>query len=95
MTTIIFVLVGIILILGFLLFLLFRNKKDLKKTIAQLHNQIYLLQKNLEQLSKYLEKNTNLKIDGQKLAEEIKGAKSDEEIIDILNHIINGNNDKL
>lgn len=95
MTTLIFVLIGIILILGFVLFLVLKSKKELKKENARLNNLLYIARKNVEQITTYLEKQHNIKIDDQAISEKIKGAKSDEEIIDILSDIINNNNSRL
>ena len=63
-----------------------------KKEIAKLKNEI---EKYKEQLLGYLRELAVIQKDGAEIEKEIKGAETDEEIIDILGDIVSRNNNRV
>ena len=82
----------IIAVLCLLLYAVVYKAIGQKKEIASLKAE---LENEKEKLLKYLRELATIKKDGAEIEKEIKGAESDEEIIDILGDIVSRNNNRV
>ena len=93
--TIILVMLAIIVTMGGIIYVLFKDKKAKKKEIEQLKDKLESANKNLYAMKKYIEKILAIKTDTQTNVEKIKEAKTDEEVLNILADIISANNNRV
>lgn len=89
------VLIGVIILLLVVLYFLYRCYKSAKEQNKSLIKQIENQQKNILYLYKHAQEVATIEKDRIKVDEKIEGAKSDEEILDIINAIIDVNNDRM
>ena len=85
----------IILILSAVVQELWKRNKELKQKVEAFQIENGNLQQNIAYLMKHTEEITKIKNEAEKISEKINGAKSDEEISDIVGAIISANNDRL
>ena len=71
-----------------------RNKAQTKK-IEGLQDEIKGLQSNVAYLVNHIEEVDRIKKEADKISDKIEGAKTDEEVSDIIDAIINANNDRV
>lgn len=93
--TIILTLLAIIVIMGAVIFALFKDKKTKKKEIEKLGNELASAMANLNLMQAYIKKILAIKADTQTNVEKIKEAKTDEEVLNILADIISANNNRV
>ena len=93
--TIILIVVAVILLEGLVIYALARDRKKLKADNEKLEQRIIDVTANINLMTSYIEKILEIKADEKSTAEKIKEAKTDEEVISILNDIISANNAKL
>lgn len=89
-----FIIAFILILLGIIKALL-RDKKKLKKEKEQLENNLEMSRNNIKQLSDFIINTEKVSIEEKKLADEINGAKSDEEVNKLIYAIINLNNSRV
>ena len=85
----------IILILSAVVQELWKRNRELKQKVEAFQIENGNLQQNIAYLMKHTEEITKIKNEAEKISEKINGAKSDEEISDIVSAIISANNDRL
>ena len=85
----------IILILSAVVQELWKRNKELKQKVEAFQIENENLQQNIAYLMKHTEEIQKIKNEAEKISEKINGAKSDEEISDIVSAIISANNDRL
>lgn len=93
--TIILVMLAIIVTMGGIIYVLFKDKKAKKKEIEQLKDKLESANENLCAMKNYIEKILAIKTDTQTNVEKIKEAKTDEEVLNILADIISANNNRV
>ena len=93
--TIIIALMVLLLILGASLSAIYKDNKKLKNQIEAYKTETESLQKNIAYLMKNAEDVTKIKNDADEISNKINGAKTDEEISDIVSAIISANNDRV
>ena len=74
---------------------LIRDIKKLKEENRQLNCKLDSARSNVEQLAEYIKSNDKIRKEEKKIAEEIKDAKSDEEVHSIISNIIALNNSRV
>jgi predicted Holliday junction resolvase-like endonuclease len=74
---------------------LIRNIKKLKEENKQLNCKLDSARSNVEQLAEYIKSNDKIRKEEKKIAEEIKDAKTDEEVHSIISNIIALNNSRV
>ena len=74
---------------------LIRNVKKLKEENRQLNCRLNTARNNVEQLTNYIINTDRIRKEEKKIAEEIKDAKTDEEVHSIINNIIALNNSRV
>lgn len=97
MTTLIVVLAVAVIFLIFIVCIqsLAKTNRQQKNKIEILEDEIKGLKSNLAYLVKHLEEITRIKNEADRISEKINGAKTDEEIANIVDVIINANNDRV
>ena len=97
MSTLIIILVGVVIIIALaaVIYGLLKDRKLLKNQIKELTADIEKAMFNISQLADYIDKVQKIKSEEQKISEQIKEAKSDEEVYSIISNLIKSNNDKL
>lgn len=93
--TIIIACVLFIFILGACLQNLWKKNRDLKQKLNGFQIENDNLQKNIAYLVKHAEEIQRIQKDADEISNKINGAKTDEEISDIVSAIISANNDRL
>ena len=93
--TIILIVAAVIIIEAYVIAALIRDKKKLKEDNDKLEKKIIDVTANLNLMTSYIEKILEIKAGEKTTADKIKEAKTDEEVINILNDIISANNSKL
>ena len=94
-TTIIIALFVLLLIFGATISGLVKERKTLKQKIKAFQIENENLQKNIAYLMKHTEEIQKIKTEAEKISDKINGAKTDEEISDIVSAIISANNDRV
>ena len=94
-TTIIIALFILLLLFGASIQSLWKKNKALKNQIEGYKIENKDLQTNLAYLVKHAEEIQKIQKEADEINNKIKGAKSDEEIVDIISAIISANNDRL
>ena len=74
---------------------LIRDIKKLKDENKQLNCKLYTARNNVEQLTNYIKSADRVSKEEKKIAEEIKDAKTDEEVHNIISNIISLNNSRV
>ena len=74
---------------------LVRDIKKLKEENKQLNCKLDSARTNVEQLAEYIKSNDKIRKEEKKIAEEIKDAKTDEEVHSIISNIISLNNSRV
>lgn len=74
---------------------LIRDIKKLKEENSQLNCKLDSARSNVEQLAEYIKSNDKIRKEEKKIAEEIKDAKTDEEVHSIISNIIALNNSRV
>ena len=74
---------------------LIRDIKKLKDENKQLNCKLYTARNNVEQLTNYIKSADRIRNEEKKIAEEIKDAKTDEEVHNIISNIISLNNSRV
>lgn len=74
---------------------LIRDIKKLKEENKQLNCKLDSARSNVEQLVEYIKSNDKIRKEEKKIAEEIKDAKTDEEVHSIISNIIALNNSRV
>ena len=92
---IILILGAIILALITVIVIMFLSLKSDKKKIKELSESIEAQQRNILYLYRHAEEVAEIEKDKNAVEGKIKEAKSDEEVLNIINTIISVNNDKL
>lgn len=85
----------IILILSAVVQELWKRNKELKQKVEAFQIENENLQQNIAYLMKHTEEITKIKKEADKISDKINGAKTDEEISDIVSAIISANNDRV
>ena len=85
----------IILILSAVVQELWKRNRELKQKVEAFQIENGNLQQNIAYLMKHTEEIQKIKNEADKISEKINGAKTDEEISDIVSAIISANNDRL
>ena len=93
--TIIIALLVLLLIFGASLSVVYKGNKKLKNQIEAYKMEAESLQKNIAYLMKNAEDVAKIKKEADKISDKINGAKTDEEISDIVSAIISANNDRV
>ena len=88
-------LAAVIVTMGGIIHVLFKDKKAKKKEIEHLKDKLESANENLYAMKNYIEKILAIKADTQSTVEKIKEAKTDEEVINILADIISANNNRV
>lgn len=74
---------------------LIRDIKKLKEENRQLNCKLDTARNNVEQLTNYIKSTDRIRKEEKKIAEEIKDAKTDEEVHSIISNIISLNNSRV
>lgn len=74
---------------------LIRDIKKLKEENRQLNCRLDTARNNIEQLTNYITNTDKIRKEEKKIAEEIKDAKTDEEVHSIISNIISLNNSRV
>ena len=85
----------VILILSAVVQELWKRNRELKQKDEAFQIENENLQQNIAYLMKHTEEIQKIKNEADKISEKINGAKSDEEISDIVSAIISANNDRV
>ena len=85
----------IILILSAVVQELWKRNRELKQKAEAFQIENGNLQQNIAYLMKHTEEIQKIKNEADKISEKINGAKTDEEISDIVSAIISANNDRV
>ena len=85
----------IILILSAVVQELWKRNKELKQKVEAFQIENENLQQNIAYLMKHTEEIQKIKNEAEKISDKINGAKTDEEISDIISAIISANNDRV
>ena len=85
----------VILILSAIVQELWKRNRELKQKVEAFQIENENLQQNIAYLMKHTEEITKIKKEADKISDKINGAKSDEEISDIVSAIISANNDRV
>ena len=93
--TIIIALLVLLLIFGASLSVVYKDNKKLKNQIEAYKTETESLQKNIAYLMKNAEDIAKIKKESDKIRDNINGAKTNEEISDIVSAIISANNDRV
>lgn len=93
--TIILAVVVVILILVVCIHTLWTRNKTQKNKIEILEDEIKDLKFNLAYLVKHIEEVSRIKNEADRISDKINGAKTDEEVADIISVIISANNDRV
>lgn len=93
--TIILIALALLVICGAVIYVLIRDRKNLKKEISRLNDEVASAKMNVEQMRSYVDTILDVKKDKEKISERIKEAKTDEEVNSIIVDIVHTNNDKL
>ena len=94
-TTIIIALFILLLVFGACIQSLWKKNRDLKQKLEGFQIENESLQQNIAYLVKHAEEIQRIQKDADEISNKINGAKSDEEISDIVSAIISANNDRL
>ena len=90
-----FVCAALLLITVFVAYVAIKTVKDKNEEVAHLKGEVQKQKENMAYLVKHAEEIAKIESDEDQVQEEIRNAKSDEEVADIINAIINVNNAKL
>ena len=93
--TIIIALLVLLLIFGACFSVVYKDNKKLKNQIEAYKMEAETLHKNIVYLMKNAEDVAKIKKEADKISDKINGAKTDEEISDIVSAIISANNDRV
>ena len=93
--TIIIALLVLLLIFWASLSAIYKDNKKLKNQIEAYKTEAESLQKNIAYLMKNAEDVAKIKKEADKISDKINGAKTNEEISDIVSAIISANNDRV
>ena len=74
---------------------IWKKNRDLKQKLSGYQIENENLQKNIAYLIKHTEEIQNIKNEADKISDKINGAKTDEEVADIVSAIISANNDRV
>lgn len=94
MKTIVYIILTLIFfsLVCFILLKLYLSERAKRKKAEEDKKQ---LQKNISYLVHHAEELANIRLEKEKKDKELEEAKTDEEVSDIVNAIINGNNDRV
>ena len=95
MTTFILIAIIIFLVMGGIIYILFRKVQAKKKEIQILKNELNSAHENVKQLTDYIRNSDKIRKEEKEIAEKIKEAKTDEEVHSIINDIIALNNSRV
>lgn len=95
MTTFILIAIIIFLVMGGIIYILFRKAQAEKKEIQILKNELNSARENVKQLTDYIRNSDKIRKEEKEIAEKIKEAKTDEEVHNIINSIIALNNSRV
>ena len=90
--TLVFAFVAIVAMMGGTIYALIRDSKQLKAENKKLQNALASARENVVQLTEFVEKLNKINAEEMSVSEQIKEAKDDEEVYDIISGIINSNN---
>lgn len=93
--TVILILLAVIVILGLIIYIFYQKNKKLKKRQKELEASYREAQRNIAFLVKHQKEIAEIKTAENEKLSEIAGAKTDEEIFEIVNNIVAFNNSKL
>ena len=93
--TIVLAVAVVILILVACIHTLWTRNKMQKNKIEVLEDEIKSLKSDIAYLVKHLEEISRIKNEADKISDKINGAKTDEEVADIVSVIISANNDRV
>lgn len=93
--TIVLAVAVVILILVVSCHTLWKRNREQKNKIEVLEDEIKGLKSNLAYLVKHIEEVTRIKNEADRISDKINGAKTDEEVADIVSVIISANNDRV
>ena len=89
------ILVCVVLVLVTVLAFVIEYAKKVKRDNKELKNEVERQKENIAYLVRHAEELMQIQTDKDKTSEEIRNAKTDEEIADIVNAIIQSNNDRV
>jgi predicted Holliday junction resolvase-like endonuclease len=95
MTSFILIAIIIFLVMGGIIYILFRKVQTGKKEIQILKNELNSAHENVKQLTDYIRNSDKIRKEEKEIAEKIKEAKTDEEVHNIINSIIALNNSRV
>lgn len=90
-----FVCAALLLITVFVAYVAIKTVKDKNEELKHLKGEVQKQKENMAYLVQHAQEIATIEADEDKVQEEIRNAKSDEEVADIINAIININNSKL
>ena len=93
--TIVLVMLAIIVIMGGVIYALIKDRIKQKKEIQELKNEINSARENVKQLTDFIRNSDKIRKEEKQIAEKIKEAKTDEEVLNIINDIIALNNSRV
>ena len=88
MTTFILIAIIIFLVMGGIIYILFRKVQTEKKEIQILKNELNSAHENVKQLTDYIRNSDKIRKEEKEIAEKIKEAKTDDEVHNIINDFI-------
>ena len=91
----ILILFALIVTMGAIIYVLFKQNRANKKSIAEAQARLESARVNIEQLSKYIDKLLKIKSDEKSVSQKIKEAESDEEVFNIIADIVGANNQRV
>lgn len=95
MSKVALILLGVSVVLLAILVFFIKLNSEKKKQISKLKQELDNRNKQIQILKNYLVSNNLIKTSKEKKDKELSEAETDEEVVDIINSIINGNNNRV
>lgn len=93
--TIFLVMTAVIITMGGIIYVLIKSRKADRKEIERLESTLSYAKENVTQLSSYIDKLQKIKAEEKSISQQIKEAKSDEEVYSIIARIVSDNNNRV
>ena len=95
MSKVTLILLGVSVVLLAILVFFIKLNSEKKKQISKLKQELDNRNRQIQILKNYLVSNNLIKTSKEKKDKELSEAETDEEVVDIINSIINGNNNRV
>lgn len=95
MSKVTLILLGVSVVLLIILVFFIKLNSEKKKQISKLKQELDNRNRQIQILKNYLVSNNLIKTSKEKKDKELSEAETDEEVVDIINSIINGNNNRV